>query len=530
MPTVNDWDPNDPDDADIGLSPGLSASTQGSSTGGPKAASASKQQDAGYVPWSSFVSANQDVSDRQAGKLQGQVQNDVTGAQNTLNTASANYQSQINSNYQTPSTPSAKSTPASAGSTKQTQGSDLAPGAQPQSTFANDGASITAPTSAPSTISKGSSAAAPWASLMGSQTSTSTQPPSTPPATGTVDVATTPNVSVQSAQTPAAPPTTPWSSFTAPSATANPLQKATSTQQTPGMSAMQTQVRSQNLTPNVAANGSPTPQDLETEMGPAAWSSLMGNVTRAQGEAGALGSETGVQSLIQSGQSAPENTAFDAALINGAGGPGFYNLSNKYGGSQLTDAVTNAEQNSQNEWGQLQGDITQRQAWDKAAAAAAAAQQAAPAAATPAPASPYYIPTVGPDNTGTSPINQGIGNDLNGIDAFLRGGGIGTTVDSDPSGAPGFSGTTSGSGGTDGHGGIVVPVVSGSATDGSNKTYYDWQTFFGGASGAPPSDGANGKWDPTSLGLTSGEWQEVANAAPADRWALAQKLAAGNKK
>src|SRR5579864_4264238 len=102
MPSLNDYDKNDDGGAgglDEGFTPAQSASTGGAATGGPQQAAAPKQAGDAYVPWSSFVSANQDVSQREANKLAGQTQTDVSKAQSDLSGAQSSFNNSIDGNY-----------------------------------------------------------------------------------------------------------------------------------------------------------------------------------------------------------------------------------------------------------------------------------------------------------------------------------------------------------------------------------------------------------------------------------------------
>ncbi len=111
-------------------------------------------------------------------------------------------------------------------------------------------------------------------------------------------------------------------------------------------------------TQNVAGS-----KDLESQMGADAWGKLLGQTGKAQGETQALGSETGVQSLLQQKAAAPlaQGGAFDAALLSGAGGPQFNDISNKYKDDALGKALAGANSDAQGRWGRLTGDLSAEQ-------------------------------------------------------------------------------------------------------------------------------------------------------------------------
>jgi hypothetical protein len=93
-------------------------------------------------------------------------------------------------------------------------------------------------------------------------------------------------------------------------------------------------------------------QDLEAQIGAPAWSSLIGDTQKAQQSASALGSEAGVQASL-----GPQATGFDAALVSGAGGQDFRNLSQSYGGQQLGEKLLGANQSASDAWSSLMEDI-----------------------------------------------------------------------------------------------------------------------------------------------------------------------------
>lgn len=95
--------------------------------------------------------------------------------------------------------------------------------------------------------------------------------------------------------------------------------------------------------------------NLEEQVGAPAWSALIGQTANAQAQAKSLGSEGGVQALL--GKTKGPASAFDAALVGGAGGKDFRDLSKQYGGTQLSDNLLSANQSAVNRWQGLLGDI-----------------------------------------------------------------------------------------------------------------------------------------------------------------------------
>jgi hypothetical protein len=281
--------------------------------------------------------------------------------------------------------------------------------------------------------------------------------------------------------------------------------KTTPTAGVPGV--LEQYGRSQALAPGAANKAANGPKDLEQSLGEAKWNSLLGETTKAQQEANALGSESGVQGLLQQGQSSPEqNTAFDAALINGQGGPQFRDLAQKYGGNQLEQGVVNADQKAQDAWKQLQGDVDARAAWDasaqKAPSAAGTVSQLAPVGATmaAAPTDPNAA------NDGFDLATQKYGEERSksgGNPTYSEGsnntgyGNTGWGFFSSPSGGMGSTETINVGG---------LPGKNGG---------YDWNSWFGGAD--------TGGKSPEDMGLTSAEIWSLSLMTPADRAAWLTK-------
>lgn len=103
MPTIDDYDQNEEKQGGAGdfvaSAPTPSARAPGSGGSTPPPTGASPQHEETFVPWSRFTSANQEVSDREAGKLQKSVQNDVNAAGSARDSLAAAQKQGIESNY-----------------------------------------------------------------------------------------------------------------------------------------------------------------------------------------------------------------------------------------------------------------------------------------------------------------------------------------------------------------------------------------------------------------------------------------------
>lgn len=357
MPAAtNDYDPNDPESdglSDAGVSPGQSAAIKGGSGGAgataPHEAPTGGGEQQGYVPWQSFVNANADVSQREAGKLQGQVEGDVSKAQGDLTSAQNNFNSGVDANSAQPAAPAA---PTKAKKSEGTQ-QQAAPAAQSDALTSAAAPQIQRNTAqaaqAPTGATPGADQGNPWASFLppsNGQPPTPPTPQQKPQGLGAAPVGLS-----QGLGTSAAPSTA--------SAALGGLVSPTS--------------RIHGLT-GAAAAGSPTgSHDLESAAGAAPWQTLIGDTNKAGAEAYALGSESGVESLLQQNQTAPlqgnsdpsKTGAFDAALVNGQGQKGFLAENQKYGNNQLQNNVVGAEKSSQDRWKQLQGDSAARNAMNQ---------------------------------------------------------------------------------------------------------------------------------------------------------------------
>lgn len=295
----------------------------GSATGAPQQAAFQPAQQQQYTPWSSFVSANQDVSEREANKLTSSVQGDVDKAHAELGDAQATFDQGLAGNRK----PAAKK--------------------PVDRSFSG----------------MGGAAPAPQLSAWGGNQNVTQLPAVAPPRDHPHAPAQQPVSYAQAdtaAQAPAAAqpqPSNPWAAFLSPSPAAPPVTR------NPG-GGLDTIKRLSTLGPG-AAGGHPTgPHDLEGAAGAQPWSQLLGDSLKAGEEAHALGSEPGVEALLQRNASSPGNTAFDAALINGAGGQDFQALNRKYGDNQLGKGIVDAQTDAQGRWAGLQGEVDERQSLD----------------------------------------------------------------------------------------------------------------------------------------------------------------------
>lgn len=257
----------------------------------------SPQREPEFVPWSRFTAANQEVSQREAGKLAGGVQGSVDRATKGRTDASAANEAAVRSNYQQPKAQAAPSF----GSIAQEPAGAFGP-----STFDSGVADLApkAPEAAP---------AAPAASLAWNNLSTQGN------AHGVEGLSQADRLYAFGAVDP---------------------------------DKLNTDVSSgKPVTSGANLAGS---NSLESQLGAPAWSKLIGDAQSAGTQAHELGSEAGVQALL--GREGPA-TAFDAALVSGSGGKEFQDLSKKYGGGQLKKELVGANQEAQDRWSKLRGDV-----------------------------------------------------------------------------------------------------------------------------------------------------------------------------
>ena len=312
MPAIEDY--SQEEDKDPGE---FARRSTGGGSGGAQLANATPQKESTFVPWSRFMSANQDVASREANKLNAGVSGEVNAAKKAADDASAGFNAQIESNYshegdQQPAQSGSFAAPNAAGAFGQ------------PATTADAGA-------------------------FGSRA------PPPPPTAGYSQKPTRDQLGemAKNASGVAAP---------------NGLE------QTKAYAAPQAGNRT-GLKPG-AVDGPAGAKDVESYLGADAWSKLMGDTVRAQGDASALGSETGVQGLIQQQAAQPlaQGGAFDAALINGQGQTAFGQTTKA--GAGLGDSLLGQSEQSQNAWHTLMGDVNEVKRQNAATAEANATNQA----------------------------------------------------------------------------------------------------------------------------------------------------------
>lgn len=405
MPDLNDYDKNDEDKggASLGYTPAQSEAVdqKGTSSGAPKWAQNSPAQEREFVPWSSFASANSEVSAREANMLSGRVQGDVSRAQDELTSAQQGFDSSFGKNYgqngdhgaeqggEMGSMVAQAKAPVADYVGPSTQGSTNAVAQQQQTpAVANLPKPIpqTVPGKGPGRKAKppagGSPAPPPGETPETSQTSSQQ---ATPEAQAALQQSTGnpwAELAGDNASPAATQGTAPAQATPAANTAGNkppPPPGYAPTPQSPAAPPPLSDADRQAALTQEAMGGGVGPHDLEGSAGQQAWAQLLGDTIRGEQEANALGSEKGVQALLQRDNPyADENSAFDAALLEGPGQRQFRDLSRQYGQGSMEDAVVKAEQASQDKWKQLQGDIDARKKREAAAKAAADQGQAAP--------------------------------------------------------------------------------------------------------------------------------------------------------
>jgi hypothetical protein len=307
MPSLNDYDKDEGDQPDIGMGSVGSSPASGGSANAPRQAQSSPQQEQAYVPWSRFTSANQGVSDREAGNLNSQVSGDIGRAKDELQTGVDANNNALESNYN------------HFGPAQPTR-AEMAQNGKQNPTQTVNAKGAFGPMSSGNPVEQ----AGPRALPMGRAPTDAKGRPTGP---------------------------------------ASPLLTAAPSGSRTG------------LTDQAAAGNLAGSKDLETAFGPTAWAKLGADTGRATDEANALGSQKGVQGLLQQGASAPmvQGGAFDAALINGAGQKQFGETAQT--GKPLYQNAANALQGSQQAWSSLSGQsaAAQKQSADAKSAADAAA-------------------------------------------------------------------------------------------------------------------------------------------------------------
>lgn len=296
MPNISDY--SEEEDDQSGGGGGTSSGPSlggGGAMSGAKQAQPSKQQETGFVPWSRFVSANADVSKREADKLQSGVKAQGDSVKKRGFEAESAFGKSLEGNY---AHQGEAEGPADPGAWLPAGGVSVAPVAEAQRTMAPE---PTGGQPAGGMSSFGKSPAAGWGGLSGQRS-------------------------------------------------AEPAAQQPQLSMVPGQ---QVGLRT-GVTTGARDKGPQGHKSLEDMMGGERWMGLLGDAKKADDSAKALGSEAGVQSLLQKQGAAP-NSAFDAALISGAGGAGFRQAS-KQGQGNLA-ALGQSNLNSQGQWQRLLGDI-----------------------------------------------------------------------------------------------------------------------------------------------------------------------------
>lgn len=316
----------------------------GSATGAPKQAPQQHAQQQEYVPWSSFEAANRDVSQRESKKLQGKVQGDVDHARTELGDAQEAFDAGLDSNYVRGGKQKLAAAQGGFGQLEASMFDEPQAAAGAGNVAQQQQQSLVTPTTSN-----------PWESFLSGRPDAFQSQVTAPapeisataaPSTGIGDLFGGPGARMHAGEPEAAPLGSRLAQFDN-----DPL----------------------HLTSDAIGGKAAGSKDLETSMGKDAWQSLLGDTLGAQQEANALGSEEGVQALLQRAGTTPGPygysgldaksgpAAFDAALINGAGQRDFGQLAQQFGGDQLTKGVVDAQKGSQDRWKQLQGDIAAHQ-------------------------------------------------------------------------------------------------------------------------------------------------------------------------
>lgn len=325
MPAIYDY--SDDEDDSGGGSGGGSGARRGAATG-VSMTEPSKQDEAGFVPWERFVTANKDVSQREAGKLASGVEGQAKGVQSELDAASKQQEKDVAANYAQPAKPAGPAF----------------------------GSIASAPTAQASFGTRGPSSAV--SALVQQREAAKTAPP---PRTQN------PDSKYSNAQQPAPQDNSSKYQNAAPA----PVQDTSSKYKDqkpftpPPEAAAPRTVDPDRLTTNVTGNTWKTTADgltgaksLEEQFNkgsPTGWEDFLGRAVNANEAATALGDESGVSALLEQ-QTPTPNSAFDAALLTGAGGDRFRELADQYGGGKLGEGITAASKGAQDRWSQLFAD------------------------------------------------------------------------------------------------------------------------------------------------------------------------------
>ena len=324
MPNVQDYDPNDEE------KPLLGGRGTASSSSGTALTQAAPQQESSFVPWSRFVSANKEVSDREAGQLKSQVQSDVDKAVNERNAASQQGSDEIRSNYAGYEKPAPKTGQPGTGAFVPSNSTGAF--GRPNVTVPSAGETLSSwtpePQAAPQRQQPGRAASMPGMGQQGGGF-----------VPGNMGL---PNLSSTGASYMATPKA---NSARPPGTMANANYY---------VGALNPDKLGHNPeTGKVDGVGVAGSKTLEDMLGADRWKALVGDTNRATTEASALGSEGGVQALL-----GPSATGFDAALVGGSGNKDVRDISKQYGGGKLGDALVNADQSQQDAWHKLMGDVS----------------------------------------------------------------------------------------------------------------------------------------------------------------------------
>lgn len=304
MPAFDDYDKSEDQQGAGGG--GLGGGSSGG--GGAVLSQATPQKETGFVPWERFVNANKDVAARGANALNNQVGNEVTGFKNQLGQDQKDYQKGIESQYDH-------------------SGGPQGPGV---GQFTRSPAGGAAPQGAPSGF------AAPAVSEKAQEAN---------PGKG--------------AAIGQAPPGQRTLGGGAQATGFQPLGAGTLFQGGSGAGLALNQSYSRTgPSAQAVANGPQGGKDLESSLGADAWGRLLGQGQKAQDDAAALGSQSGVQGLIQqqAGQPLAQNGAFDAALEYGQGQKQFGQTAKA--GQGLVNQLAGANQTAQGQWSKLMSDVT----------------------------------------------------------------------------------------------------------------------------------------------------------------------------
>lgn len=305
MPFIADYDNEEEDRL-----PGSGGRRIGAQSG-TVLAEPTKQTESGFVPWDRFVSANQDVSQREAGKLSGSVESQAEAVTSDLDKASKQQEKDIASNYVGGQQPAAPAFGNLANPSKQEQPEAFGIGRTP-------------PPGVQALIDK--------------------QPQ------GGLNTQTAP------AQV-AAPKVSDLQTMNGAPIHRRPDGPALVSKRTIDPDKLQTDFTSgAPKTSGANLAGAKSLEDQFKTGGADAWENFLKESLRAGSGATALGTEGGVEGLLQQTTQAP-NSAFDGALISGQGGKQFQDLFKQYGGGQLQDSILKGNQDAMQRWQDFMKDV-----------------------------------------------------------------------------------------------------------------------------------------------------------------------------